>query len=160
MSQYSRASIFEWLATVSSKNSPPTRTGKKRKREPLVDRVPNTMNVIPRRTPSPTKRRKVDQADLDHDDAIITPRPIHSVDSFGHDDSHQITSSASSSGLMPRSRSPTKQMAALIFAPQPILYEQFMPEDAGKLPAELVSILQSLERCSRGIAVISDDHQV
>lgn len=161
MSQYSRASVLEWLDTVSSKDFPPTRTGTKRKREPLVDRLPNTMNVVPRRTPSPTKRRKLDQADLDDDDVVdITPRPIHSVDAAGHDGSQPVTSSASSGALSPRSRSPIKQMAAMLFAPQPILFKQFAPEDAEKLPLELVSMLQSLEQLSQGVAVISDAHQV
>lgn len=160
MSQYSRASVLEWLESVSSENSPPTRTGKKRKREPLIDCLPNAMNVIPRRTPSPTKKRRLDQADLDDDGVDVTPKPIYSVDSAGYDVSQQNTSSASSGALSPRSRSPTKQMAELLFAPEPILFKQFMAEDAEKLPPDLVSMLQSLERFSRGTAVVSDAHQV
>lgn len=167
MSQYSRASVLEWLDSVSSKDSPPIRTERKRKREPLVERLPNTMNVFPRRTPSPTKRRKLDQTgwgpdnDDDNDGAEITPRPrIHSVDSAGQDGSQPITSSASSGALSSRSRSPTKQMAAMLFAPQPILFKQFAPEDAEKLPSELVSMLQSLEQFSEGVAVVSEAHQV
>lgn len=161
MSQYSRASVLEWLNEVSPEDSPSTRTDRKRKREPLVDCLPNTMNIAPKRTPSPTKRRKLDQVDLSDADIDITPRPIHSIDSTEQDGSQQINSSASSSALSPRSRSPAKQMAAMFFAPEPILFEPFEEAaDADKFPAELIHMLQSIEEYSDGMAVISDAHQV
>ena len=52
-------------------------------------------------------------------------------------------------------------MAAMVFAPEPILFEQFeKAADADKLPAELLNMLQSIEEYSYGRAVISDAHKV
>ena len=160
MSQYSRASVLQWLSGVSSTSSPPTQKGNKIRREPLIDRSPNIMNILPRSTPSPTKRRKLNQKDLDDDNIEITPRPLRSLDSGGHDGSQQISSSASSGAQSPRSRSPTKQMAALVFAPEPLLFKQFSPEVARKFPAGLIDLLKAIERFSKGIGVISNTHQV
>lgn len=163
MSQHSRKSILVWLASLSpSESSLPAPQGEKRKRDPLADRLPNTMNSHPRRTPSPTKRRRPNEADLDEKSLEITPRPQRSIQSAGDDVSRQLSSSSTnSSAVSPRSRSPTKQMAEMLFAPQPIFFKQFGLHVPGELPAELITILHTLERrFSRGIAVVSDAYKV
>lgn len=162
MSQNSRKSVLLWLASVSSpENTPTTPRGKKRKRCPLAEHLPTAMNSLLTRTPSPSKRRKIRQADFDDDSVENTPWPRLPLRSTRDDVSQQSSSSTPSSVVSPRSRSPTKQMAEMLFAPQPILFKQFVPRAPGELPAELNTILQTIERrFSRGIGVVSDAHRV
>ena len=153
MGQHYRESILLCLRDVEK--NPETTSVKKRKRSPLAARLSNTMNALPMRAPSPSKKRKIQQANEGDGNVETTPRSLRSIQ-FEQNDTSQPSSASTRS-----SRSPTKHLTQMIFAPQPILLEQFLPRFPGKLPAELTTMLQDIEqRFSRGIAVISDIHEV
>lgn len=163
MSQVLSESILSWLEnTASPKNSPATYSEqKKRKRDPLQERLPTTMNSSLTRTPSPSKKRRIQNANVDGNSADNTPQPPR-TQGFFQDPSHTSNSSTRSSVMSSpsRSQSPKKQMTEMFFAPQPILYKQFLPRTAGELPAELDALLQIIARSSRGIGVVSDAYKV
>ena len=157
-----RQSVHLWLMELPNSTNREQR-GKKRKRYPLAERYPNAMNQLPARTPSPLKRRKRQDTDLRGNDTENTPRPFNPTVllSLRDDASQHLTSSARSSATSPRSRSPTKQMSEMLFAPQPILFKQFVPRGPVELPSDLNTILHTIERrFLRGIAVVSDAYQV
>lgn len=159
MSQHSHDSVILWLKSVSSSENTPA--GRKRERLPLVKRRPNTMNFLPTRTPSPSKRQRVIETNSDGDSVENTPQPRRPVQSTRVSVSQKSSSSTRSSVASSKSRSPTKQMSEMRFAPQPIIFKHFVPRTSGDLPAELNTLLQTIElRFSRGIAVISDAHKV
>lgn len=119
------------------------------------------MNSLPLHTPPPSKRQKTQLLILDDDSAKNTPRSLRPVQSVRSDSSHQSSSSSHSSVVSARSRSSTKQMAEMLFAPQPILYEQFVPASSGGHPAELNTIWHTIQRqFSRGLGVVSDAYKV
>lgn len=159
MSQHSHDLVILWLKNVSSSENSPA--GRKRKSLPLVKRCPNTMNSLPTRTPSPSKRQRVMEANSDDDSVENTLEPRCPVQSARVSISQKSSSSTRSSVASSKSRSPTKQMSKMRFAPQPIIFKHFVPRTSGELPAELNTLLQTVElRFSRGIAVISDAHKV
>lgn len=159
MSQNSHQSVVLWLKSVSSSENAPA--GRKRKRRPLVKRRPTTMNSLPTRTPSPSKRQKVVQANSDDESVENTPQPRRPLQSARVGVSQKSSSSTRSSIASSKSRSPTKQMSKMLFAPQPIMFKQFVPDASGEFPAELNTLLQAVElRFSRGIAVVSDAYKV
>jgi len=157
-----RRSVLLWhMELLNSTNW--EQRGKKRKRYPLAERYPNAMNHLPARTPSPSKRRKRQDTEVHSNDTENTPRPFNPTVllSLRDDASQHSTSSARSSATSPRSRSPTKQMSKMLFAPQPILFKQFVPRRPAELPSDLNTILHTIERrFSRGIAVVPDAYQV
>ena len=142
-----RQSVHLWLMELLNSTNREQR-GKKRKRYPLAERYPNAMNQLPARTPSPLKRRKRQDTDLRGNDTENTPRPFNPTVllSLRDDASQHLTSSARSSATSPRSRSPTKQMSEMLFAPQPILFKQFVPRGPVELPSDLNTILHTIER--------------
>ena len=164
MSQASSESILLWLNNITSPEISPATHGvqRKRKRHPLQERLPTTMNSSFAQTPSPFKKRKLQEEDMDENSAENTPQPVR-IDRFFNHPSLTSNSSTRSSALSSpsRSRSPKKQMAEMSFAPQPILYKQFVPRGAGELPMRLDALLQIItKRSSRGIGVVSDAYKV
>ncbi|KAF2835302.1 hypothetical protein M501DRAFT_1044332 [Patellaria atrata CBS 101060] len=120
------------------------------------------MNHLLPRTPSPSKRRKRQDTDIQGNDAENTARPFNptALLSLRDDASQHSTSSARSSATSPRSRSPTKRISDMLFAPQPIVFKQFVPRGPAELPSDLNTILNTIERrFSRGIAVVSDAYR-
>lgn len=115
------------------------------------------MNSLPTRTPSPSKKRKKEQLDLNDNGTEDTPRPLRSVQSTCDDVSQQSSSSARSSAASSKSRSPTKQMNSMLFAPKPILFKQF---DSDELPAKLDTIFETINQYSIGVAVVSEAYKV
>lgn len=160
MSQKLSESILSWLDNIASPNNSPAihSEQKKRKRLPLEERLPTTMNSPFTRTPSPSKKRKIQEENMEED----TPQPVP-IEPFFKDPSYTSNPTTRSSVITSpsRSRSPKKQMAEMFFAPQPILYKQLMPRATGELPAELDGLLQIItRRSSRGIGVVSDVYKV
>jgi hypothetical protein len=117
------------------------------------------MDTTITRTPSPSKKRRVEPIGLGNNSAEDTPRgiSIRPIPSFA---TPSVDASSECSVSSRRSRSPEKKINAMRSAPQPIELQQFhgRKED---VPDELKTIFKAIDgRFSRGIRVISNEYKV
>jgi hypothetical protein len=159
--QFDCSSVLSWLDTLptspesvaSLDHDSELRKGKCRRYDPLE------METSATRTPSPSKKRRIDANSVRDGNTRDTPRgiPIRHTPSFA---TPSIEASSERSFSSRRSRSPEKKINAMRSAPQPIELQQFHGRKE-EIPDELKTILKTIDgRFSRGIRVISNEYKV
>ena len=155
------SSILSWLDTLPSppeSTSPNVhdselRRGKRRRNESFE------IETSAARTPSPSKKRRVERDSVPDGNVEDTPRAmsIHPTPSFA---TPSVETSSECSVSSRRSRSPEKNINVMKSAPQPIELQQFH-ERKEEIPHELKAIFKAIDgRFSRGIRVISNEYKV
>ncbi|KAF2835750.1 hypothetical protein M501DRAFT_1019737 [Patellaria atrata CBS 101060] len=151
--------ILSWLKTVQTSPKTQSQRPLKRRRrnsDTALMNIDNNAVMGPHRTPSPTKKRKVDLTAVDsYVDVDQTPRALPNQVIIRPDDSASIGSSSLSASSSRRSRSPKK--IDLSCAIEPILARDFpwsgVPDG---FPDDSKDLVKSITLFSRGLRVISD----
>lgn len=155
-------------ATVQSPHHLIAKTGsrhavnvKKRAREAFVELTDASLNKLDG-TPLPSKRRKVatdGAADVFDNERtprgnVLASRLIPSLSS-----NSSVRSSNGAAASTNRSQSPSKLLAEMEVASEPVAFRQFTVGETKLLPTSLRRILRGIEDFSRGLGVIPDDFE-